>query len=196
MSLSQSVMDFLHFQSSLGDEPFEVIGIEHLAVAVGQGCEIEAGHGEAKSGRLKPLPVPNGLHDIHTAFGIHNSGCPPENADHLALAEAIEELAHPNDIVVLVGGERVGVIQQVSSESIDTLRADLSCRLLWQVHDRDLDIGIVGHALHGPAPGVATYVEDGIRISSKDDVERLSERTVAVEMVESEPTFLHLFRQL
>ena len=63
MTLSQAVVDAFYLQASLLEESSHVVRVVHLAVSVGHGGEVEAGHGEAEGSGLEALAVPEGLHD-------------------------------------------------------------------------------------------------------------------------------------
>ena len=196
-------MDGLHLQTCLFDQSRHVVAVIHLAVAVGDGGEIQARHGEAEGGRLKALAVPQGLHDVQAAVLIHNLGGTAHDAYNLVFTEAVEELAHPDGVVVLVGGEGLRSIQQVHAIAVDAVGTRLASggfphhlQLLRQVHNGHLHVAVEFHALHSPTTCVATYVKQGLRLVGEHDLQGLLERAVAVEMVEAEPALLHLRRQL
>lgn len=98
-------MNGLSLETGTAQELLEVVGMEHLAVAVGNGCEIERSHSEAEGGRFETLTIPERLHDVEATIRIHDAGSTREDADDLVLGEAVEELAHPNGIIMPVGGE-------------------------------------------------------------------------------------------
>ena len=175
----------------------------HLAVAVGDGSEIQTRHRETESRRFEALTVPQGLHNIESAVFIHDFGSATHDADDFVLTEAVEELAHPDHIIMFVCRERLRGIQEVHAIAIDAVGTWLACciathhfQLLGQVNDGHLNILVKSDALQGPTTRVAAYIKQRLRFIGEHNFKGLLERTVAVEMVETEPTFLHLGRQL
>ena len=60
---SESVVDGFDFHAGPSDAGFQVFGVVHLAVSVGDGGEVEAGHGQREGCRGIFLAVPECLHD-------------------------------------------------------------------------------------------------------------------------------------
>ena len=175
----------------------------HLAVAVGDGREVEAYLRQGECRRLVLLAVPQRLHDVQPRVRVHNPGGTLHDALDLCLAEAVEELAHPDGVVVTVGRKLAPAVEQVCAEAADALCAPhLLCllphhlELLGQVDDGHLYLRVVGHALHGPAAGVAAHVEQRLRLALEHHLQGLVERMVAIEVVEGEPALLCLRGQL
>ena len=195
-------MNRLHLKAGLFYQSFHIVAVVHLAVAVGHGGEIQAGHGQGKRGSRIFLPVPEGFHDAKTAIVVHDFRRPRNDTENFVLAETIKELAHPNHVVMFVGGKRLALVQQVDGIAVDAPDAFFAFRvfahhfqLLGQVHDGHLHVLVVAHALQGPATCVAAHVEQGLGFGGKHDFKCLLERTVAIKMVKVEPAFLHLGRQ-
>ena len=204
MTEAKIVVDGLDLQASLLDTSAEVVGVIHLAIAIGDVGEIDTRHGETEGRSLVLLTIPQRLHDAKAAVGIHDVGGTTEDGDDLLGAETVEELRHPDDVVVAIGGELCLGVEQVHAEAVDAVGTWKALRLrahhrqlLGQIDDGDFDRGRMCHTLQRPTSGVTTHVEQcaGLHLV-EDDAKRLRERAVAVEMVEAEPTALHLGRQL
>ena len=58
------VVDLFNLKTRLMDTSLHILGVVHLRVAVGDGCEVEACHGETEGRRLEALTIPERLHDI------------------------------------------------------------------------------------------------------------------------------------
>jgi hypothetical protein len=121
VSLPQIIEYFLHLKSGIIDEPYHVIGMIHLAVPVGDGSEIKTDLREAECGGLIFLTVPKGFHDIQSAVGIHNHSRSLQYAQYLVFAEAIQELTHPDGIIMLVGRKSGCAVEQIGAESVYSL---------------------------------------------------------------------------
>jgi len=164
MAQADVIVDFLYFQSGLFDAADQVAGIVHFAVAIGHHGEIEADLCQTVRGGLESLSVPEGFHDEQTAVFVHSLGGTAENAGGLFLREAVQELTHPDGIVIL-RYRGVG-IQQVAAVSVNTVGTfhafgllSHHLNLLRQVHDGYLHVRIVTHTLGGPAAGVAADIQ-------------------------------------
>ena len=88
----------------------------------------------------------------------------------------IQELAHPDGIVVLVSWEGLRGIQKVHAIAVNTVGTRLASgvathhlQLLRQIDDGHLNIRVVTHALQGPTTCVATHVHQGLGFVGKHD---------------------------
>ena len=202
MALSQVVVNGLYRKAGLPDDPDEFVGMVHLAVSVGHGREIEAGHRQAERGGLETLAVPEGLHDAQTGLRTQDGGRTAQDALDLRFAEAVEELAHPHDVERLGGRQDGLLVQQVDAVAFDAVGTRLSgglllhhADLLRQVGDGHAHVGIMSHALERPPSGIAAHVKQPFRVEREDDLQRFLEGIVGVEVVEVEPGFLDILRQ-
>ena len=205
-------MNLLHLQTGLSYHPRQIVCVVHLRITVGHRREIETGHRQTEGCRLITLTVPECLHDIEAVRLVHDLRRTLQDALYLFFPKAVQELAHPDDVIVTVCGEGVLLIQQVCGIAVDAVCSRLACRLLLhqfqllgQIHHGYLHIRIIAHAAQGPTARIAAHVEQTTGLlatlgsaalfGGKHHLQCLFERTVGVEMVESEPTLLHLFRQ-
>src|SRR5574344_461635 len=69
-------------------------------------------------------------------------------------------------------------------------------QLLGQVHNGDIDLCIIAHTLRSPSARITAHIEQTAGMTCEYNLQGLLKRVVRIEMVESEPTLLHLFRQL
>ena len=74
MTEAKIVVDGLDLQASLLDTSAEVVGVIHLAIAIGDVGKIDTRHGETEGRGLVLLTVPQRLHDAKAAVGIHDAG--------------------------------------------------------------------------------------------------------------------------
>ena len=111
MSLAEVVVNRFHLQASLFNQTSHVVAMVHFTVAVGHCGEIKARHSKAEGSCFKALPIPHGFHDIQAAVVIHDLSGATHDADDFVFTEAVEELAHPDGVVVLVGREGLGGVQ-------------------------------------------------------------------------------------
>ena len=117
----------LHDQSGFLDQTDHVVAVVHFAVSIRHRGEIKASHREAERRCFEALTVPQGLHDIQAAIAIHNLGGATQDTHYLILAKAIQELAHPDDVVMLIGRKTFRSIQQIHGITIDAVGARLAC---------------------------------------------------------------------
>ena len=96
--MPQMVVDLLDLQTSLTDTGLHVLRVVHLRVAVGDGREVEARHGEAEGRRLVTLTVPERLHNIDARLSRHRRLRTTQDAHDLIHREAVEELTHPDGV--------------------------------------------------------------------------------------------------
>ena len=68
MPLAKMVVDLLDLQAGLTDTGLHVLRVVHLRVAVGDGREVKARHGQSEGRRLEALTIPERLHDIDENF--------------------------------------------------------------------------------------------------------------------------------
>ena len=125
----------------------------------------------------------------------------PEDIHNLLHAEAVEELAHPNGVrSVFIQREAGSRIKQVDSVSADPFASFLPAHvllhhgdLLREVEHANTHIRVVRHTLKSPLAGVAAHIVKRLHMMLVEyHFQSLGECRVAVEMVESKPTFLHL----
>ena len=200
MTLSEVVDYLLNLHPSFLHISLHVFRMIHLRVAVGKRGEVETGEREAHGCRLVFLAIPQCLHDVESRLAIHDLGRTTQDAHYLLSAEAVEELRHPDSIVVSVGRQRSLWVEQVGAEAVDAFSSRLAlgrflhqANLLWQVEDGDSDFRVIANTLHCPSTGVATHVEQGAGlVYVKHNLQSFREGAVAVEMVEAEPALLHL----
>ena len=98
VSLSQMVVYLFYLHTCLTDAMSHVLGVIHFRVAVGNGGEVKARHGEAEGSRLEALTVPQRFHDKQSRVGGHGLSRPAQYAYDFVHAEAVEKLAHPNGV--------------------------------------------------------------------------------------------------
>ena len=65
-----------------------------------------------------------------------------------------------------------------------------------QIHHRNLRILVISHGLQCETAGIPADIEDILPSPAHKDGQSLGERMVAIVMVEREPAFLHVFRQM
>ena len=198
------VVDMLHFQSRLTDKTRHIVGVIHLAVAVGNCGEVEARHCQTECGWLKTLTVPQSFHNEHPRIWAHRSLGSAKDAHNLLLGETVKELRHPDGIyvVVLRLWQFHRLVEQIYSDAIDTLGAGLTGHiaahhldLLRQIDDCNVYIRLVLHTFQGPFAGIAAYIVKRAHIMlDKHKLKRFGKRRVALEVVESKPAFLYLLR--
>ena len=121
MAQSEEVVDGLHEQSRLFNEADKVVGVVHLAVAVGDSGEIETDLREAERGGVETLAVPERLHDVKVRVGGHHLGGTTKDAHNLLLTETVEELTHPDGVKKLVTRQFAAVVEHVGSIPVDTI---------------------------------------------------------------------------
>ena len=194
----------LHLEARLTDTHLHVLGVVHFRVAVGEGCKVKARHGETEGRWFIALTVPEGLHDIDARRWGHRRLRPTQDAHDLVHREAVEELTHPDGVEPALSlREQCLWVEQVDAMAADALSTGLTLDirlhqsdLLRQVKDSHLHILAVAHALQGPLSGIsANVVERTYVMLIKDDLQRLRERRVAIEMVKAKPALLYLRRQ-
>ena len=168
------VMDSNDVQTCFFDKAHEIIGVIHFAVSVGDDREIKTDLREAESRGLETLAVPKRLHDVKRGVAVHDRGCASQYADNFVFTETIEELTHPDGIVMIVGRECAVWVEHVGCETVYALCARFSfgllthhVELLGQVNDCHLHLGVMIDALHCPTPSVAPNIEQVLGMVGK-----------------------------
>ena len=83
MAQSEKIVDGFHVQSCLFNEADKVVGMVHLAVAVGNGCKIEADLRKTERGGVETLAIPERLHDVEMRVWGHHFGGTTQYAHNL-----------------------------------------------------------------------------------------------------------------
>ena len=150
---AEVVVGARHLQTGLFDLRDHAVGMVHLAVAVGHGGEVDTRHRQAERSCLEALPIPEGFHDVKVRGRRHHRGGASEDGANLRFREAIEELAHPNDVPRLTLGQRGIGRQEVGGVGVDAVGAGMvghvaahHVYLAGEVDDGDLHLWIVRHA--------------------------------------------------
>lgn len=141
------------------------------------------------------------LHDIDAGVGAHATTGAGQDADNLGHTEAIKELTHPDGIGCCgLLWECLCVVQQVDAITGNTVGSVVSLdvflhhgNLLWQVEHRDMSVGTVVNTAQCPLAGIAAHiVKRTYLVLVEYDMQGFVKRRVTIEVVETEPTLLHL----
>ena len=165
MSISQIINDFHNLQTGIANHVFEVPAEEHLAVSVRHRREIDACLRQVERGCVKPLPVPQCLHDKYlciSSYALRDAG---QYAYDLFLGKAVQKLAHPHHVET--ARNRRLRLEQVSRMGMYPFSSRLTVNvflqhtdLLRQVHDGNIDISVFGNALQRKSSGIAANIEN------------------------------------
>ena len=169
----------------------------HAAVAVRHAGEIDRGHLQDEARGVEALAIGEGLEHVNLRVRPHDVPALAEDGDDLRFREAVEELAHPDGVEP--AGETDLGIAQVGREKLDAaVAAHVLARQLelpGQVHDGDVDVGIVAQTLEGELAGVAADVQQARgRLLEHDGQDRLK-AVVRIEVVEGQPAPADVLRQ-
>ena len=109
-------------------------------------------------------------------------------------------MAHPDHVESAWNpGARIQKIPRICVNAVATRFAGdvlfQHGKLLGKIHHSNMDIGIDLHTLKREASGVATDIEQRFGAGGEDSGERLLERMVGVEMVETEPALADFRRE-
>src|SRR6266850_5109774 len=162
------------FEPGFGEATLHVGRMVHLTVAVRDASEVQRGLLQAEGGGFIGLTVPEEFKNVQICPWSHRCGCALENGNDLALGKAIEELAHPDGILILGKGGRA--VQNVYREKSNAVFKAVQVngfagklQLSRQICNRDVDLGIKFQALQGPFAGVSAEVKQLPWALRKDD---------------------------
>ncbi|MNL57801.1 hypothetical protein D3C87_1813900 [compost metagenome] len=123
-----------------------------------------------------------------------------QNTDDLCIRKAVQELAHPDDVVSFRQAQ--AVVQYIMVIILYTTFKPGCINVLFrhgqlarQVYNAHFHLRIILQALQGPFTGIATDVQNFFRIGSKHHVQRYIKCVVGIIVVKCQPAAFCRFRE-